>query len=208
MAELIREVLNPVEDRTGAYVASIYGDPGPGDEWIGWIVFHPVRGGPPLRTERETTQPNLEDLRYWASGLTYAYLEGALDRARKRLMDHHDAAVEAARPLAGFVPLSIETIDDRLPRRLFGGSAEPGRRRSIDGGAVLLRSVAPAGPSGASVYDLVLEVGSRTAAAVAANWLYSRLNREPALLRIRGRVVETRNDRIRDAILQSLKFEG
>lgn len=207
MAELIREVLNPVEVATDAYVAAVYGDRGPGEEWIGWIVFHPVRGGPPLRTERETTQPNLDDLRYWASGLTYAYLQGALDRARKRAIDSRVEVAEADRPVAGFVPLSIETIDDRLPRRLFRGPAEPGRRRTIDGGAVVLRGIAPPGPSGSSIYDLVLEVGSRTGAAVAANWLYSRLHREPALLRIRGRVVETRNDRIRDAILGSLRFE-
>ena len=29
----------------------------------------------------ETTQPNLEALRYWASGLEPVYLEGALERA-------------------------------------------------------------------------------------------------------------------------------
>ena len=32
-------------------------------------------------TDRETTQPNLRALEYWATGLTPAYLEGALDRA-------------------------------------------------------------------------------------------------------------------------------
>src|SRR4029450_11306906 len=30
---------------------------------------------------REATQPNLTDLRYWATGLTPVYLEGALARA-------------------------------------------------------------------------------------------------------------------------------
>jgi hypothetical protein len=34
-----------------------------------------------LRSARETTQPNLTDLEYWAQGLTPVYLEGALRRA-------------------------------------------------------------------------------------------------------------------------------
>ena len=36
--------------------------------------------GETLRSFRETTQPNLTDLRYWATGLTPVYLEGALER--------------------------------------------------------------------------------------------------------------------------------
>src|SRR5262245_1530581 len=34
-----------------------------------------------MQTARETTQPNLADLEYWATGLTPIYLEGALNRA-------------------------------------------------------------------------------------------------------------------------------
>jgi hypothetical protein len=34
-----------------------------------------------LRSGRETTQPNLTNLEYWAQGLTPVYLEGALRRA-------------------------------------------------------------------------------------------------------------------------------
>ena len=34
-----------------------------------------------VRSGRETTQPNLTDLEYWAQGLTPVYLEGALRRA-------------------------------------------------------------------------------------------------------------------------------
>ena len=48
--------------------------------WEGWVEFAPDQG-PPLRTARETTQPNREDTVYWAQGLTTAYLEGALQRA-------------------------------------------------------------------------------------------------------------------------------
>ncbi len=54
----------------------------PGDTtWDGWLVFFPCDGGPALPTDRETTQPNLDAMRYWASGLEPVYLEGALARA-------------------------------------------------------------------------------------------------------------------------------
>jgi hypothetical protein len=49
--------------------------------WEGWLEFQPLDGGPPLRTGRETTQPNREALVYWASGLEPIYFEGAFERA-------------------------------------------------------------------------------------------------------------------------------
>ena len=50
--------------------------------WEGWIEFIPIApGGAPLRSPRETTQPNRVDTLYWATGLTSTYLEGALVRA-------------------------------------------------------------------------------------------------------------------------------
>ena len=49
--------------------------------WEGWLEFTPEDGGDTSRTGQETTQPNVTDLRYWATGLTRAYLEGALRRA-------------------------------------------------------------------------------------------------------------------------------
>jgi hypothetical protein len=49
--------------------------------WEGWLEFAPDNTSRVLRTRRETTQPNLTDLRYWATGLTAVYLEGALARA-------------------------------------------------------------------------------------------------------------------------------
>lgn len=50
--------------------------------WEGWLEFVAVEsGGDRARTARETEQPNRDDLRYWAEGLTQVYLEGALARA-------------------------------------------------------------------------------------------------------------------------------
>lgn len=53
--------------------------------WEGWLEFLPQAAETsPVRTGRETGQPNRNDLVYWAQGLTQAYLEGALDRALRR----------------------------------------------------------------------------------------------------------------------------
>jgi hypothetical protein len=51
--------------------------------WEGWMEFDPADGSATVQTGRETTQPNLADLEYWASGLTPIYLEGALSRAHR-----------------------------------------------------------------------------------------------------------------------------
>jgi hypothetical protein len=50
------------------------------DRWEGWIEFLPVNGGKPVRSRRETTQPNRTDTAYWASGLSAVYLQGTLAR--------------------------------------------------------------------------------------------------------------------------------
>jgi hypothetical protein len=63
------------------FEARACGSPMPGGTWQGWIEFVPVNGGDPIRSPRETTQPNRADTAYWATGLTGVYLEGALRRA-------------------------------------------------------------------------------------------------------------------------------
>jgi len=63
------------------YIARVCGREQNDGLWEGWIEFDPVAGGTALRTPRETTQPKRSDMAYWASGLTAAYLEGALRRA-------------------------------------------------------------------------------------------------------------------------------
>jgi hypothetical protein len=77
------------------YTAQAAGTPNAAGQWEGWIEFLPVTGdAPPLRTARETTQPNRADAVYWASGLTTVYLEGALERALKPLRQHYAVAPE------------------------------------------------------------------------------------------------------------------
>lgn len=83
MIERIHSFSNPVTSRQGVrYRVHAYGERNAGGTWDGWLVFEPEDGvGAPLRTDRETTQPEREHLVYWASGLEPVYFEGALGRA-------------------------------------------------------------------------------------------------------------------------------
>jgi hypothetical protein len=80
MAEVLAEFADSVEYNGVAYRAQACGAP-MGNVWEGWLEFVPVEGGPAVRSQRETTQPNFTDAQYWATGLTHIYLEGALNRA-------------------------------------------------------------------------------------------------------------------------------
>ena len=79
-----------------------------GNVWEGWIELIPLDGGTPLRTERETEQPNRDNLMYWAEGLTEVYLDGALSRALQK-----SPIVERQRSLESYfdrpAPLGVRT---------------------------------------------------------------------------------------------------
>lgn len=87
MTEILVEFDELLKTDDGAeYAARACGAPMGDGLWEGWLEFTTVDGGQPLRTARETTQPNRTDVAYWATGLTPVYLEGALDRALERLV--------------------------------------------------------------------------------------------------------------------------
>lgn len=82
MGETLLQYQNTITDADGReYEARACGGPMPGGTWQGWIEFIPIGGGDPVRSPRETTQPNRADTEYWATGLSHVYLEGALRRA-------------------------------------------------------------------------------------------------------------------------------
>jgi hypothetical protein len=82
MPELLLQFDEPVIAGDGkSYIARVCGDEMPSGLWQAWIEFIPTGPGDPVRSGRETTQPNREDTRYWATGLTPIYLEGSLRRA-------------------------------------------------------------------------------------------------------------------------------
>ena len=86
MAEVLLEFADAIMSEDGKnYTARACGSEMPDGRWQGWIEFLPHGEGEPIRSSRETTQPNRRDTEYWASGLTYVYLEGSLRRALKPL---------------------------------------------------------------------------------------------------------------------------
>lgn len=84
MDRLLQQFEQPVVDRDGeTYDVFLYGRSRPGDTWQGWLVFQRRTDLARLATGVETTQPNAEAVLYWATGLTGAYFDGALDRAKR-----------------------------------------------------------------------------------------------------------------------------
>lgn len=82
MAEVLVAFTEPTRSPTGdLYYGRVLGSPDSNGLWQGWIEFALAGSEEVVATARETEQPNREDLRYWAQGLSDAYLQGALDRA-------------------------------------------------------------------------------------------------------------------------------
>ena len=83
-AQLIRLHSERVQDTLGnVYEVLIYCEPRLDGTWEGWLEFVPLSlGVSSLRTDRETTQPDLSALEYWATGLEPMYLAGAFQRAK------------------------------------------------------------------------------------------------------------------------------
>jgi hypothetical protein len=83
VAEVLLEFGEPVLAGDGrSYMARACGGEMPDGMWQGWIEFTPT-DGEPVRSGRETTQPNRQDTIYWATGLTPIFLEGCLARTLK-----------------------------------------------------------------------------------------------------------------------------
>lgn len=87
MAQVLAQFTDVLTDDAGIrYRAHACGSEMVDGRWQGWIEFFPLDGAPPIRSGRETTQPNQVDTEYWATGLTVVYLEGALRRALNPLV--------------------------------------------------------------------------------------------------------------------------
>jgi hypothetical protein len=209
VAELL-EFENTVEDEDGrSHVATVLGREADNGTWIGWVRF---RGpaGEILETGRETTQPNRQTLAYWAGGLTYYYLEGALARARRR---------QAAAPGAGGEPPAHATpaataerapavprleVLSRTPAPLESimgvAAAPPGTSREIaDAGVVVYEGAQAEGDL--MRYTFSLQFGSENAGAILSNWLWSRLHDVGGDVRVNGAPVEVRNDALKRALV-------
>jgi hypothetical protein len=81
MAQTLIRFDTPVVHHDGRqYRAQACGRERDNGQWEAWLEFEDIETGEVLRSQRETTQPNLKDATYWATGLTPIYLEGSLDR--------------------------------------------------------------------------------------------------------------------------------
>ncbi len=88
MAELLQEYAHMIDADGTTYIIRTYGEERTDGTWIGWLEFHPTdETEPVLRTEQETSQPNLTALEYWATGLEPVYFDGAFERARDSTPD-------------------------------------------------------------------------------------------------------------------------
>ena len=86
MADTFAQFDTPIINRRGhSYTSKACGREREDGLWEGWIEFTNTLSGDSYRSPRETTQPNSSDLKYWATGLTEVYLEGALTRALKEV---------------------------------------------------------------------------------------------------------------------------
>jgi hypothetical protein len=136
MAEVLARFSHRILDGAAAFRAQACGAPMSDGRWTAWIEFIPLDGGQPLRSPRETTQPNRKDAEYWASGLRAVYLEGALHRAqsplvRKRIKSAEPVFNEPAADLADpdgpppppdavLDPLSVYQKSEGLLRQQLG----------------------------------------------------------------------------------------
>jgi len=100
--------------------------------WEGWLEFVAVGNARNIESGRETTQPNRVDTEYWATGLTYVYLEGSLRRALRRPAARcnrivvSDRSVPESRPYFSFP--SPERVSDPMSRMFCASfTSEVGR---------------------------------------------------------------------------------
>jgi len=124
MAEVLAEFTDTIVGDDGTrYRAQACGAPAPNGLWEGWLEFIPLDGGDPLRSARETTQPNREDAVYWATGLTSIYAEGALRRTLnpviRRVVERPTAMFDGPAPTTDAVldPFSVYEKGEALLRK-------------------------------------------------------------------------------------------
>lgn len=83
MSEILVRFDEAVTDPSGVrYFPQVVGRERSDGLWEGWIEFVSAADKRSIESGRETTQPNRTDLKYWAEGLTRAYLQGALGRSQ------------------------------------------------------------------------------------------------------------------------------
>ena len=207
MAEVLVEFAEPVTAEDGkTYTARACGSEMPDGKWQGWIEFVPLGDGEPVRSARETTQPNRQDTIYWATGLTPVFLEGASARAEsaRRVRSRADRAAplrwSRAEPFVdrgaddGEHPRSVLGLPER------GSAAAPS---ALGAGRLAPRQHHPAlrtqrrGPGAAERAGTGASSSSSSSTPCAARSRRADRAAEPARLRSAVRLERCRVDRVR-----------
>ena len=182
--ELVHErAIGLRDDSDGVYDrARVYGERQADGRWAGFIEFVGVDGRV-VRTPRETTQRNPDDLAYWATGLEPVYFEGALDRALRAAAGDTEAT-----------PVAEPRPDLPLTRTAH---------RRIQQAAVLTYEGTVESPSGTTPGRFAFSVAfdSPNAAALLANFLWSTLHAEPVAVTVEGAAVELTNTALKETLL-------
>ena len=207
--ELVHERTIGLRDDSGGVYdrARVYGERQADGRWAGFIEFVGVDGRV-VRTPRETTQRNPDDLAYWATGLEPVYFEGALDRALRAAAGDTEATPVAEPrpdlPLTRMAHLEIESLDPTVPLRIMGTrTLTPGQHRRIQQAAVLTYEGTVESPSGTTPGRFAFSVAfdSPNAAALLANFLWSTLHAEPVTVTVEGAAVELTNTALKETLL-------
>jgi len=209
VTEEILEFENTVEDEDGrSHVAVVLAEERDDGKWVGRVRFTPVAGAASIETGAETTQPKREYVVYWAKGLTYSYLEGALVRALRgppgaaRAARTADASgAQAMAPARRGVPrLEVASLDPGIVEKLMGTvDPQPGTARVIENAGIIVYE-GTGGADGAS-HMFAVQYGSNNAGALLTNWLWSRLHGVGAEVRVQGQRVELTNDALKRALV-------
>ena len=208
--ELVHERVIVLQDASGVVYdrARVYAERLDTGRWAGFIEFVAEDGTDTVRSPRETTQRNLDDMAYWATGLEPTYFEGALDRALRKPSEHDVPEPVPTFPAGGFVRrtarLEIDSLDPTLPLDLMGTQTlVPGDSRRIQETNVLtyegtLQSPTETEPG---TYAFVLHFGSDNSAALVANFLWSELRGKATAVSVEGVPVSLTNRALKETLL-------
>jgi hypothetical protein len=134
---LLQQFEKPIRDSGGAtYNVYVYGRSRPSDTWQGWLVFERLTDGRRFATGVETTQSSAEAILYWATGLTDAYFDGALERAIEP-RDHDSSPIPSPLPIVG----GLVDADTRIARLAKVESAILGAFHRFGATRLLTRTV-------------------------------------------------------------------
>ena len=208
--ELVHERNIVLQDEYGVVYdrARVYAERLETGRWEAFIEFVAADGTHTIRSPRETTQRNLDDVAYWATGLEAVYFEGALDRA---LREPSELDVPEPRPVGPVstsalrtARLEIDSLEPALPLELMAtNTLTPGQSRRIQDTAVLVYEGTLSSPTATEPgrYAFSLYFGSDNSAALVANFLWSQLHGKAAAVHVEDKPVALSNAALKETLI-------